>query len=435
MVNGDGELRGLGQMLLNASTADHTEVWFGRTSEGSARFANNEIVQSTAKHTRTAEVRVAFGKRVGCASTSCLAESELLTVLRRAEAMARSSGEDHEYMPPPGPQVYPRVEAWDDETAALSPERRTKAIRTAIRLAEEAGVRCSGSYVARADHEYLANSSGLEFEHARTHNLYGNTYLSQETTGWAKRFSIAASNLDVEGAARAALGKATRFGSLAEVEPGEYTVVLEPCAFADLLSHVQWSLDAKEADEGRSGWHGLVGERIGSELFTARSIPAHPANPGQPSIEDGLAAPDVTWFANGVLKTLAYTRYWAERSGVAPTGGAGSFVVEGGAKSVEDLVAGVGRGLLVTRFWYLNFTDEMKLMTTGMTRDGLFLIENGEVVAAVRNLRFDDSPLRFLKHIVEVGREEVAVNEAFDEAIVCPPVRIDGFAFTSGTSF
>ncbi len=434
MNRGDDHRR-LAQAVLDSGEADHTEVWFGWTDEGSARFANNEIVQNTAKHTCAAEIRVAFGRRVGCATTTALAEPELLTVLRRAEAMAQSSAEDTEYLPPPGPQAYPRVEAWDPEAALLSPARRTGAIATAVRLAEEAGVRCSGSYTARVSREYLANSSGLEFEHASTHNLFGATYLSDATTGWAKRFSVSADGLDVEGAARAARTKATRFRELEDVEPGEYTVVLEPCAFADLLQEVQWSLDAKAADEQRSAWHGLVGERVASELFTARSIPGHPANPGYPSAEDGLAAPEVTWFENGVLKTLAYSRYWADRSGAAPTGWAQNLVVDGGDKSLDDLIAGVERGLLVTRFWYLNYTDEMKLMTTGMTRDGLFRIEDGEIVAAVRNLRFDDSPLRFLKRLTEVGRQEVAVNESSDDACVCPPVRLEGFAFTSATSF
>jgi predicted Zn-dependent protease len=437
--NRDEALRGLVQALLGAAEAEHVEIWFGDSHGASTRFSNNAITQNIAKRDASIQIRAAYGKCVGAAGTNDLSEASLLATLRRAEAAARASAEDLEYLPPPGPQVYPKVEAFDPAVAALTPEERAGVVADAVSVAREAGAESFGSFASGRSRDRCWNSNGLVFDHERTSLLYANTFAGPATTGWAKRWSHTVSGLDAPGAARAACDKATRFSEVTDFEPGPCTVVLEPSAFSDLLLWFQWTIDAKQADEGWSAWQGKVGTEVASPMLTMRSQPGHPRLPGYPCVEDGLAAPTVTWVDKGVLKSLSYSRFWALKSGVEPTGYPGNFVVETetpgqGTKSVEELVRGVERGILVTRFWYLNFVDEMSLSITGMTRDGLFRIEDGEVVGALRNMRFNDSPLGFLKRVTEVGRPEVTVGDS-DDPVLCPPVRIEDFHFTSGTSF
>ncbi len=432
-------LEACAQDLLAEAEAEHVEIWSSDGHEASTRFSNNVITQNIARQDHSVQIRAAYGKRVGAASTNDLTREALTATLRRAEALARSAAEDLEFLPPPGPQTYPTLDTYDAAAASLSPEQRAAAIAETCDLARAKGAECFGSYASSATRHRLWNSAGLTFDHEYTSLLYANTAKGAATTGWAKRHAHGLGAMDTRRAAEIAIDKATRFDAVGTVEPGEYTVVLEPSAFADLLSWVQWTIDAKMNDEGLMPWSPKVGTRVCTDLLTMRSQPGHTMLGGYPAIEDGLAAPSVTWIDGGVLRTLAYSRFWAEKSGVAVTGHPGNFIVEAaaaghGTKTAEEIVRGVERGILITRFWYMNFVDEMSLTITGMTRDGLFLIENGEIVGALQNMRFNDSPLSFLNKVSEVGKSEVAVGE-WDEAMLCPPVRIDGFHFTSGTSF
>jgi len=421
-------------IALDSTAADHTEVWITESHEAATRFAENAVVQNVSKKTRTLAVRSAFGQQVGIATTSDLSEEGVRDTVRRAESIARSSAADLEYLPPPGPQQYPRVRAHDPATADVSPQTRADAVALTARLAEERAATCAGSFTTNEWGLYLRNSAGLEATHRATGARFTVSAKKGDGTGWAEGYSHRVGDLDAEALALRGLGKACAFSDMRDIEPGAYTVVMEPAAFSGLLGFVCWTLDAKEADEERSPWTGRVGTQVASDSFTLSSRPTHPALPGDPFIEDGLAAPEVSWIDRGVLKTLAYTRFWADKNGRAPTGWPQNTVIEGGDRSADELVRTVERGLLITRFWYLNTVDDMALSLTGMTRGGLFLIENGEIVAALKNLRLNDSPLGFLKRIRELGRSVLTYTE-FDDHMLCPPVVIDEFHFTSGTSF
>jgi predicted Zn-dependent protease len=428
------DYRTISTIALDSATADHTEVWIDEAHEAATRFAENAVVQNVSKKTRMLAVRSAFGQQVGIATTNDLSGEAVRDTVRRAESMARSSAPDLEYLAPPGPQQYPPVCAYDPATANVSPQARADAVAVTARLAEDLGAACAGSFTTADGVLYLRNSAGLEASHRRTAARFTVSAKKGDGTGWAEGYSHRVGDIDTEGLVRRGLDKACAFSEMRDIEPGAYTVVMEPAAFGGLLGFVCWTLDAKEADEGRSAWTGRVGTQVACESFTLRSQPTHPALPGDPFIEDGLPAPEVSWIDRGVLNTLAYTRFWADKSGCAPTGWPQNTVIEGGDKSAEELVATVDRGLLITRFWYLNTVDDMVLSLTGMTRGGLFLIENGEIVAALKNLRLNDSPLGFLKRIRELGRPVLTYTE-FDDHMVCPPVVIDDFHFTSGTSF
>lgn len=424
--------RALADKALAAATADHVEVSVGGGVQTTARFANNGIIQHVRNRDQGLSVTTAFGQKVGQASTNDFSDEAIKACVARAETAAKAAEPDTEYLPPPGPQEYQQVDSWDEGTAEFAHADRAQAIAKAVSPVEDAGLRAAGSYTTYAAERSIANSSGLFGYDRATHACFVETVLTENSSGWAEGVGASAGSVDVDAAAARALGKAQAAADPIDIEPGAYTVVLEPAAVAGLTSIAGWTMDAKTADEGRSCWTGLEGEKVAVDGFTMKSEPSHPVLPTTPWGEQGIPASDTVWIEDGVLKTLAYSRFWAEEKGKEPTGRPSNFVIDGTEQTTDDLVAQVDKGLLVTRFWYIRFVDPMKLLITGMTRDGLFLIEDGKVTKGVRNMRFNDSPLRVLKNIRAMGRPAPTTLHGRQ---VVPPMVVEDFHFTSGTSF
>jgi predicted Zn-dependent protease len=258
------------------------------------------------------------------------------------------------------------------------------------------------------------------------------TVLGPTSSGWAKAVSRDRAEVDPEQVARRARALAERAANPREIEPGEYEVVLAAPAVADLLMFLLSSADAKAVDEGRSPLAGKEGQPIVSDRVTLRSVLGDPACPAIPFDQDGAALDDTTWVEAGVLRSLITSRYWAAHTGRPHTPFPGVVSMDGTDRSDEELIAGVDRGLYVTRFWYTRMVDPMALLVTGMTRDALFLIEDGRIVSGVKHLRFNDSPLRVLSRVRDVGRAQVARPWALARA---PSLLVEGLRFTSGTTF
>jgi predicted Zn-dependent protease len=238
--------------------------------------------------------------------------------------------------------------------------------------------------------------------------------------------------------ARAA-GKAVASRNPAAIEPGRYTVILEAQAVADLIPLLMGSFGAREADEGRSPFArkeggNKIGEKVADERVTIWSDPADPDVRAQPFDSQGLPVGRTMWIENGVLKNLVYSRFWAQKQGRQPTAAAGGFGVEragglrmaGGTKTVDELLTGTARGILVTHFFYIRFLDPRTVLLTGLTRDGTFLVEDGKVTRPVKNLRWNESPLFMLNKIEELGRAERT-----SAGVMLPALRARDFTFTS----
>jgi len=426
------EAQALAERLLSCATADHTEIGIGHSSETAARFANNAIIQSVHNVDRGIAVTSAFGQQVGTATTNDLSDGSLRAVVARAEAVAKAAAPNTEYVPPPGPQEYIDTDIYDEATASFAHEERAAAIAAAIQPVAGAGLRAAGSYTTYVHESARANSAGL-FGHTRkTQACFVQTVVAENSTGWAETNGPSVASLDVPAAAARALRKALTASDPVEIQPGAYTVIFEPAALAGLTSIAGWTMDAKAAHEGRSCWAGKEGTQVGVEALDLRTVPDNPVLPTAPWIQQGLAAREIAWVKDGVLQTLAYDRFWAAECGHEVTGGPGNLVMKGTDASVDDLIADVDRGLLVTRFWYIRFVDPMRLLITGMTRDGLFMVENGEIARGVKNMRFNDSPLRVIKSIRGLAKPEPTTLHGPQ---VVPPVLVDGFHFTSTTSF
>jgi predicted Zn-dependent protease len=426
------EARVLLEQAMMRANADATTLVLSGSSEASTRFANNAITQNVAKTNTTLTVTSAYDNRVGVSRINQLNPDAIGDAIRRAEEIARNAAPNTEYMPPIEPCVVPQVPAWDEATAAADPQLRADAIVTAIRAAERAGTNAAGSFATEAGFTAFLNSRGMFAYHRMTEARLVCTAMTDNSSGWAEGISHAVADVDPNAVADRAVGKAVTARNPRDMEARPYTVILEPAALAEMLAFFAWSLDAKAADEGRSALSGKLGQRIGVDGLTILSDPTHPQCPGLPFIEDGMPTPTVRWVDKGMLANLSHSRYWSQKAGRPFTGQPTNLIMEGTDTPLQRLIAQTSAGLLVTRFWYIRFVDPMKLLLTGMTRDGLFEIRDGEIVGGVKNMRFNESPLRMFQNIVAIGKPETA--SGYGRGYV-PAVKVDNFNFSSATAF
>ncbi len=428
----ENEARNILEQAMKNARADHTTLVLSGSKEASTRFANNAITQNVSKADTTLTVEAAFDNKVGVARINQMNSEAVADAVRRAEEIARNAAPNTEYMPPIEPCSLSEIAAWDEPTANADPETRASGIVAAIAVAEQAGTVAAGSFATESGFTAMLNNRGMFAYHRRTDARFVCTAITDTSSGWAERSSIAVADVSPAAVAERAVGKAVAARSPRELEARPYTVILEPAAIAELLAFFAWSLDAKAADEGRSALSGKLGETIGVPDLTIVSDPYRAECPAAPFIEDGMPAPTVTWVRNGVLSNLSHSRYWAQKSGRTFTGRPTNLIMDGADSSFQRLISQTSAGLLVTRFWYIRFVDPMKLLLTGMTRDGLFEIRDGEIIGGVKNMRFNESPLRVFQNIVGIGSQEPATGYA---RCLVPPVKVDNFAFSSDTAF
>jgi predicted Zn-dependent protease len=334
--------------------------------------------------------------------------------------MARVAPEDPEHMPLVPMQSYATVpDAYDRAIAETSSESRAGTAGAAMAVAREAGLSSAGFLELHGGNVCLANSAGLRAAHRGTFGSFSMTARTKDATGsgWALRASHEARGLDAGAVARAAVDKATRSANAKPLAPGKYTVVLEPAAVGDLLDFLIGPLSARSVDEGRSaltkpGGGTRLGEAVASPIVMLRSDPGDPDIPVAPFDDEGEARKPVTWLDRGVLKALNYSRYWAHKRGMEPTPFGNMHLYGGEASSIDELVGGVKRGLLVTHFWYIRVLDPHEASVTGLTRDGLFLIEDGKVTSPVNNFRFNESLLALLKNCDAMTKETWRISRS-----------------------
>ncbi len=416
---------------LAKASAEHVEVGLRAGSHGATRFSGNAITQNISEEDMRLSVKAAFGQKAGQAETNDLSEEGIARAVARAEEIAKASAPDQEYLPPLPPQAYATSGRFDAALASADPELRAEWVVRAIRAAPK-GLPLSGSTATMATVTAVANSRGLAAYHRATDARFTVTALTPDSSGWAEGQAHEASGLDPAALATHAVEKARRSASPKTLEPGVYPVILEPAAVAEYLSFLVWSMGAKPADEGRSCMTGKLGTALLSPTITLASDPARPGCETVPFQDDGLPAPRVRWIDGGICKQLVTSRFWGQKTGKPVTGSPANLILEGGKASLDDMIRDTERGVLVTRFWYIRFVDPMSLLLTGMTRDGLFWIENGKIAHGLRNMRFNESPLRTFKHVEALGA--CALAGEYLPAFV-PPVKVAQFTFSSGTTF
>jgi predicted Zn-dependent protease len=407
------------------------------TDAGHVRFAATEITTAGEVSSTETLLVLAFGRRHAQSTTNQVDDASLARLVSRTAELARVAPEDPEWLAPLGPQRYVQnARAWDEETARQDATARASAARAAIARADASSLTAAGFVQTHAIRATLATSAGLRAEHASTWAQMTTTMRTRDGTGsgWAGAEATRARDLDPGALASAAADRAERSRAPTKLDPGRYTVVLEPAAVGDLLEFLIEALDARAADQGRSFFSGRrVGDTIFDPRVTLRSDPLDPATPGCPWDGDGVPLLPTTWIDGGKLNNLHYTRFWAKQAKRPETGAHATWHLgssEPTAPSASALVAGVRRGLLVTRFWYTRWLDPKQVLVTGLTRDGLFLIEDGRVTRPVNNFRFNESPVKMLSRVVAMTSQTYRVP-ASGEVLRVPMICCDDFEMAS----
>jgi predicted Zn-dependent protease len=428
------------ERVVKLSKADTIGAQVGGGYNGNIRFAANRITTSGGVSNSQLVVQSGYGPKHAVVTTGDFTPEGIERAVRQSEAIAKLTPDDPENMPLLPPQQYSDVKAFFDSTANLTPADRAAAAHTAIDAAKAAGdLAAAGFIIAGSGYNAIASNTGMYAYFPATSANYQLTVRTNDGTGsgWAGADHPDWKQIDSKAVSDRAIEKARASRNPVAVEPGRYTVILEPQAVADLVQLLAFSLDARSADEGRSafskqGGGTKIGEKIVDSKVTLFSDPTDPQLLGQPWNGEGLPLNREVWIENGVLKQLAYSRFWAQKKNTRPNnGGLGAVKMMGGDATTEEMIASVPRGILVTRLWYLRQVDPRTVLYTGLTRDGTFLIENGKVTKAVKNLRFNESPLFMLNNLEMLGR---AVRVAGTEAggnVVFPTLKVKDFNFTS----
>jgi len=436
-------LESLARRILGFSKADQCRVVADATWRGNTRFAASEITTAGVTTDTEATITSTIGRRRASTTTNLADDASLRRAVALSEQIARLSPEDPELMPELAAQRYTTVDAFDATTAGLDADARAQAARRVLELPEVKGqsLLAAGFIELNAGSRAVATSNGLFAYHAATDASMSTTVRTPDGTGsgWAAAGARAWSDIDAASLGTLATRKALASRNPVGLEPGPYTVILEPQAVADLVPLMMGSFDARQADEGRSPFSAKeggtkIGQKVADERVTITSDAADHELRVRPFDAEGLPVGRTVWIENGILKNLAYSRFWAQKQGKQPTGSAegfggrpaGGLKMAGGTKTVDELVASTARGVLITHFFYIRFLDPRTVLLTGLTRDGTFLVEDGKIARSIKNFRWNESPLFMLNKIEELGRAERT-----SAGVVLPAIKARDFTFTS----
>ena len=418
--------------VLSFSKADETTVSLNGGDGGNIRYERNAVSTAGESSTMSLGISASFGKKTGNATINEFDDASLQKVVKRAEELAQLAPENPEYMPLIGPQTFEESVGYIKSTAAINPDVRAEMVAKSLQVSKEEKLEAAGFLENSVQFNAMMNSKGLFAYNTSTDVSFSVTVRNQQGTGsgYVDQSFNDVGKLDTLALSKIAAGKANGSANARAIEPGKYTVILEPLAASDMLGNLAFGLDARQADEGRSymskkGGGTRLGEQLFNEQVTMYSDPLNSELPGSTWSNDGLPLKKTVWVDKGVVKNLSYSRYWAEKKSVQPLPGQRGFIMEGGTKSVEDLIKGTEKGILVTRFWYIRSVDPQTLLLTGLTRDGTFYIENGQIKFPIKNFRFNESPIIMLNNVEELGKPVRSGR------VVVPPMKIRDFTFTS----
>ncbi len=421
--------------ILGFSKADSAIVQYSGGETLGVRFAVNSVTTAGFRKDAGISVESHFGKRTGSAVVNQTDDASLEAAVRKSEEIAKLAPENPEFIEPLGPQNYLASACYADATAGAAPEDMAALCEPVIREAGGKGLAAAGYAERETGFCALATSKGL-YGFQESTGVDFSVTVRGAGSGWAGRTANDIRRLDAAAAGAVAVRKCLASREPAALDPGEYTVILEPSATSDLLWPLIEQFQAREADEGRSflakkGGGNRLGEKAFGENVTLYSDPADAVAPCLPFSGEGLPLAKQTWIESGVVKSLLYSRYWARKQNAGPVAAPGNLILRGGSATLDEMIAQIKRGVLVTRFWYIRMVDPLTVLLTGLTRDGNFLIENGRITKPVNNFRFNESPAAVLNNILAMGPSERARGGEGSSAIVAPPILVKNFHFSS----
>jgi predicted Zn-dependent protease len=441
------DVKAITDKVMNMASADAVEVEFSGGERSATRYANSNVTANMVQFDRNVSVTIHLGTRSASASTREFDDASLRRMVDEARKRAEEARENKDALPLiEGPQDYVSVDAVLPAAVNFGPAERAQMVRQSLDVCQKKNVIGSG-YIPKVHQTTCsANSKGLfaYYQYAEASFILTCRTPDGGGSGWAGLTGVKdVSRLNAIELTEVAADKAVRSQKPRAIEPGRYTVILEPRANARFLSLMMGLFNARTVEgpvgnyfTGKERGASKLGEKVFSEAFTLKSDVGNPILRQSPIGPDGMAARPVTWIEQGVLENLFYDRTWARRQKKDPTPASTnmSLVMEGTNMTIDEMVKTTKRGLLVTFFWYIRGVDQASLLNTGMTRDGLFLIENGEIAGPVQNFRWNMSPIVGYNNITAVGEPvPIHTGESYDGpgTALVPPVRIEDFFMTS----
>ena len=437
MLLSKDEAKTLTDKILSYVKADDAQVSVRSEKNANLRFANNAFLTSGGVVEIGANITVWKDRRAGSASTSDFEDSSLKAMVDLAEKVADLSPVDKQYLPTLGKQDYKEVDGFVDDTSNLALSARAQAAARIITASKKAGVISAGFHEARAGAAGSATKNGnFDFERSTFASLSVTARAKDgSSSGYFQRGHHDIRRLDTDRIADESISKAANGKGARLIEPGVYPVILEPQAVGDLYGGMRFLFDARLAEEGRSpfsasGGATKIGEKVFDEKLTLMSDPWHPEVPGSQSAQDGIPAKKLYMIKDGVLENLVYSRYWAEQKKTKPTPGPVNMIMFSGSRKskLDEMIKASEKALLIGRFWYIRTTDARTASVTGLTRDGVWMVENGKVAYPVTNLRFNES---LIQAIAQGNIEDVGQPERIGSNSYLPALKLKAFNFTS----
>ena len=431
--------------LARPEGAEETEVHIDEVADSLTRFANNGIHQNVAEQGLTVSIRTVLDDRTARATTNRTDEDSLRGAVQASLSLAHSQPKNPSLLPMPGRQRYRRVNRFTKQTAALTAEDRARAVRSACDVAATKGQIAAGIFASGQSQSAIGNSRGLFAAYRETHTEFSVTMQEDTAASWAKANSADVRALDPQELASRASAKAHLGLGARELPPGRYMVILEPAAVLDLVGFLFYDFAATALEDKRSCLNDRMGKPLFGRNITISDDVYHPLQQGAPFDGEGVPRQRVLLVDHGVPKNLVYSRASAKAAGKKPTGhgfalpneygeAPMNLVFGGGDSSLQKMIASTDRGLLVTRLWYIREVDPYEKVMTGMTRDGLFLVENGRVAGAARNFRFNQSLIEMLQNVELLSPAVRATGEEAFEMVV-PAMKVRNFHFSEVTKF
>ena len=462
--------------IKKLSSADEVEVLISGGRFALTRFANNIIHQNMEDENHVVSVRTAFGGRTARATTNKFDDESLRRVVESSEALAKVQHPDPDLLPMPdsreaaggalrlrsgqaseGVRATQIPSRYFTETAALTPQLRADGVKKIVDIAQKHKLTTAGIFSSSESVEGIFNSRGLSNWHTQTLAEVSITMLGADSSGWQKANSPDVANLDPLRLAETAAKKALDSTHPAEIQPGKYTVILEPSAVLDIVGFMFWDYSGMAILDQRSFLTGRIGSQLFGENITIWDDVTHPLQTGCPFDGEGVRRLRVPLVENGIVKRVVYARTTAERMkrseqkdkvGHIEATGHGFplpneigemplnivFASPKNLQTLSEMIASTERGVLVTRLWYIREVDPYEKIVTGMTRDGTFLVENGKVKQGIRNFRFNQSLIHMLSNVEAMSVPlRSCGEESFD--MVVPAMKIREFNFTEVTKF
>jgi PmbA protein len=429
---------------LKSSPADQTELVLLGEKFDFTQLAENIITQNISRSDHTVMARTVLGKKIGVAVTNRIDEESITGVIKNAAEIASYQTEDPDFVSLPSSPPAAEVEGFYQRTSDYSPSDRARAAEMIVSRCKPQKLKGTGAFQTEANVTAVMNSLGTKqfFEETKAHFTLTSS-AGNAVSGWAQGYDRDVSQITIEDIVRRANLKAILSENPVDLPPGKYTVILEEAAVASLLLFLGFlGFGAKTFIQGRSFMARNLGQKITSEKITITEDPFHPAMNAMPFDYEGVPKKRVPLIESGVARGVVYNSYYANKGGAESTGHAlppnntfgpypKNMVMSPGDSGLDDMIASTEKGILITRFWYINYMNPMITQVTGTTRDGTFLIEDGKLKSAVSNMRIGQSILEAFSNVEMMSRDRKLCPQ-FGVVMYVPAMKIKDFAFIGG---